>query len=100
MAQRFLEVEVSRHIFTTVNIVVDDEDERFKEAFGQDGKISHKAFHLLQKAAHEAADKIAPEYDWETDKTETDIDGVKEISKGEAAMFQVWDAQNNRKFGA
>lgn len=99
MAQRFLEVEVSRHIFTTVNIVVDDEDEKFKEAFNG-GVLSYQAFRVLQKAAHEAADKIAPEYDWETDKTETEIDGLKEVSKEEAAMFQVWDAQNNRKFGA
>jgi len=74
MAQRFLEVQVSRHIFTTVNIVVDDEDERFKGIFKEDGTLSTKAMSLLNNVAHQAADKIAPEYDWETDKTETEID--------------------------
>jgi hypothetical protein len=97
MAQRFLEIEISRHIFTTVNIVVDDEDEKYKDVFNAENKISHKAFHLLQDAAHQAADKIVSEYDWETDKSETEVDGMKEVPKGEAVLFECWDAKNNRK---
>lgn len=98
MAQRFIEVKISRHVFTTVNILIDDEDKKYEGLFDGNGKLSARSFSLLQEEAHAAADKVAEEYDWETDTSETDIDSAKEVTKEEATLFGVWDAKNKRKF--
>jgi len=97
MAQRFLEIEISRSIFTSVNVAIDDADPKYAGLFSENGTLSHKAFHLLKDVAHKAADKVASEYDWETDKSETEIDGLQEVSAEEASHFKVWDEKNDRK---
>ena len=94
MAQRFFEVEVSRAIYTSVTIVVDDQDEKYQKLFAD--KFAIVGFSILKQAAKEAADKVAQEYDWETDKEDLDINGYKEVSKEEALKYKVWDSQNNR----
>jgi hypothetical protein len=94
MAQRFFEVEVSRAIYTSVTIVVDDQDEKYQKLFAD--KFAIGGFSILKQAAKEAASKVAQEYDWETDKEDLDINGYKEVSKEEALQYKVWDSQNNR----
>jgi hypothetical protein len=97
MAQRFLEIDISRSIFTSVNVVIDDEDPKYAGLFDASGKVSNFGWSALKDVAHKAADKIVSEYDWETDKSETEIDGYKEVSEEEAKLFSVWDEKNNRK---
>jgi hypothetical protein len=94
MAQRFFEVEVSRSIYTTVTIVVDDQDEKYQKLFAD--KFATGGFSILKQAAKEAADKVAQEYDWETDKEDLDINGYKEVSEEEALQYKIWDSKNNR----
>lgn len=93
MVQRFLEVDIERTIYTSVNIVVDDEDEKYKNLF-KDGKLAGCS-KALDEAAHEAANEIVDKYDWETDEDNTDVVGIKIISEEEASHYTIWDAKNN-----
>ena len=102
MAQRFFEVEVSRAIYTSVTIVVDDQDEKYQKLFAD--KFTIGGFSILKQAAKEAADKVVQEsncgrfwlYDWETDTEDLDINGYKEVSEEEALQYKIWDSKNNR----
>lgn len=103
MAQRFLEIEVSRSVYTSVTVAIDDEDPKYAGLFDENNKTnkgwssSHVGWLSLKDVAHKAADKVVAEYDWETDKSETEIDGFQEVSESEARQFNIWDEKNNQK---
>jgi hypothetical protein len=65
--------------------------------FDANDKISNKGWSSLKDVAHKAADKVVAEYDWETEKSETEIEGYQEVSEAEAKQFSVWDEKNSRK---
>lgn len=98
MAKRFLELDVARIRASTVYLVVDDEDERFRGVFDPaTGKPGLKAFGLLRESAHQAADQIR-DHDWEEVDDKTDIDGIKEIDKKETLFYGAWDACSGEDF--
>ena len=94
MAQRFLEIEISRHIYTSVT---DDEDPKYAGLFDGNNKVTNKGWSSLEDVAQKAADKVVTEYDWETNKSETEIEGYHEVSEAEAKQFSVWDEKNGQK---
>lgn len=97
MAQRFLEIQISRYIYTSVTVAIDDEDPKYAGLFDENSKVTNQGWSSLKNAAHKAADKIVAEDDWETDRSETEIDGYHEVSEAEAKQFSVWDEKNSRK---
>lgn len=96
MAKRFLEVEVSRNIFTTVNIVVDDEDPKYQGMFS--GEANRRGFSCLKEAAHKAASEVVGGLDWETEDSSTEIHGYHEVEESLALEFPNWDAIKNEVY--
>lgn len=97
VAQKFYEIEISRTIYTTVTICIDEDDEVFKHLFS-DGDKQYPSFASLQDAVHNAANELTKDYEWETDDVNTEVVSLKEIPKEEAIIYSVWDAKNNRKY--
>ena len=97
MAERFLEVGVERVMYTTVNIVIDDQDENYKNLFGSDGKIILGQYKRLKEVAGKAAKEIVEKYEWEIDEDEIDVTQLKEVPKDKALQFVNWDAKNDKR---
>lgn len=97
MAQRFLEVDVSRTVTTTITIAVDDEDERFRALFDADGKLTGRGWHGWHdlKVVAQSAPKMVSHDLWDIEG-EVDVLGMKAVTKEEAMQYEVWDAQTNR----
>lgn len=95
MTQRFIELQVSRAIYTDVTIAIDDEDPKYKTLFAEDGSLTFRGASLLKEAAAKAADNVAESYDWQKDTTETEIDAYHEVSVEEARQYKIWDTKND-----
>ncbi len=91
MAKRFYEVEITREVYATVTIMVDDDE---NPVLKEDLRKVHS---VLSKHVGKAADKIDP-YEWETDRLNTSINSYEEIDEAEAVLYSVWDAQKNEVY--
>ena len=60
MTQRFIELQVSRAIYTDVTIAIDDEDPKYKTLFAEDGSLTFRGASLLKEAAAKAAANPPP----------------------------------------
>lgn len=93
MAERFLEIEISQAVFTTVYLAVDDEDERFKGLFNAEGKPTWKGLSQIKDEIKVAAAVTTDRSDWERDTGETEVHSLKCVQKAEATIYSVWDAR-------
>jgi hypothetical protein len=91
MAQKFLEVEISRREFMNVTLSVDDEDPRFKDLFTTDGKLAVQGHWGSLKPAVQEAIKDKYDNEWEAD-SEVDVEGLKIEPREEALKYKTFDA--------
>jgi|LSQX01.1.fsa_nt_gb hypothetical protein len=89
MARKFVEVEVSKMLRSSVFIAFDDEKEEHKELL-ESGKITWKGLRKLRKAAVDASEEL-DSTDWE-EEDEIEIEGGKVVDESEALQYTCWDA--------
>jgi hypothetical protein len=92
MAERFLEVEVSRKQFSVVFLRVDDADPEWSQAFAGDG-LGAAVWRLAGRVAFEAVGETCQDYDWEVPLggAEVDVEGIEIISGKAARAYKFFD---------
>jgi len=89
MARRFVEVEVSKMLRSSVFIAFDDEREEHKDLL-ENEQITWKGLRKLRKAVEDASEDL-DSTDWE-DEGEIEIEGGKIVEESEAIQYTCWDA--------
>jgi hypothetical protein len=93
MAERWLEIEVSRREYSTVYVRVDDLDPRYRKAFDGE-KLTPYAMAALMDEAQTAAATTLRSDEWDRDPLEdsVDVEAVKLTTAKTARAYRWHDA--------
>lgn len=98
MSKKFLKVEISKRVYSTVFLAIDENDPRYQSVV-KDGKVSLAPMSALQEIAEEGADKTVYNDEWESVSGERiEVEGVKVVDEKEAVAFRTWDVVTNDVF--
>lgn len=86
--KRFVEIEVTKTLYSSVYVELDDTDPRFAGWF-KDGKLD--ARRALDRIGTSLAKETLDDYDWDDHGDNINADGYKEIPESEAAPYEVID---------
>jgi len=100
--KKYLEIDVTKTLVTTLYFSVDDEDPRFANYFKKQGLDKLNEFNQvvrnipISKAVSETIDSSDWEFQWNPSDEDYDVIGISEVEQEEAEMYTVFDVETNK----
>lgn len=101
MAERFLQLDVSKLMFSLVYLKIDDKDPRFSGLFSANGELAMRAFYFdeLRDVVKEAVFQTLEPEEWEEQKRpEFEVECCSEVDQKDAERFKVFDTIENKAY--
>lgn len=102
MTKKYLEVDITKTLTTTLYVCVDDEDPRFNGFFNKQGLDKISAFNQvaknlpIAKAVSETVYDSDWEFAWNPNDSNYDVTGIDEVDQEEAETYIVFDVESSK----
>lgn len=104
MAERFLQLDITKMLGTTLFLCVDDEDPTYEAYFKAESQDRLREFSKLckwlpiAKAVEETIHDSDWGYSWNPKDEDFEVQSLQEVDKDEATMYSVFDVNSSKMY--